>query len=580
MSACLINPDAADTADAWVEAFQSEILRAVRLSTHWRRLRHAIRDTLGLDRTFLHSLKAGQRLPYVTNTSYNRCMPHRHQYLRVARESPHLLWLFDLVVRRSGLRITTESDGVAALKQRLRADGVGNAGWRYVIRSTQKQWEPLLARTDQKWWAALCTWLKVMQAIRRQVPLPAEVLAAFGPTLSCRDGELAIQGIPVQAGTVRSLLLTAEQRLADGQLQAFLDHELVDVLTWLKCERLSLDANQLRQGWTYLTKRAASWCAEQEAEKRSGVSWHSILPVMELAGYHLVPLSNAYELWREGVSMRHCIGNEDFTESCDLNELRVFSIRHEDRRVATLSIRRTEGGWVGDQTLGFANQPVEGHLVGLEHEVAERYNDLAKVLDPESLGAELSRCVARDDDGEPDADEDEPFAENACPICGVAGDDCGHVVAMYDVTFGELEGGALYDAYDGIRDAIERGIRRTIGTDDWIFGVSDDIYRIPSEVPSGATDEEIDQILANHSGEIKALIFDRLETCCPDVVTTEWEFDAQRPGGCSWYKGYWANDPEAVVDWLRAEFEVEVAVNPMRPAVDAYEAAGLRKVGE
>lgn len=39
---------------SWHQAVKQELIRALRLSSHWRKLRHAVRDTLGLDRELLN----------------------------------------------------------------------------------------------------------------------------------------------------------------------------------------------------------------------------------------------------------------------------------------------------------------------------------------------------------------------------------------------------------------------------------------------------------------------------------------------------------------------------------------------
>jgi hypothetical protein len=570
----VVDPTPPDLESVWLAAVTAELLRAVRLSSHWRRMRHAIRSALDLDPAYLRHLRILAGTPIVTNHSYNTYLPYREHLLRVARETPHLLWLLYQFVHRLGVTPGVTTDPVAALKALFRDHGVRAAGWRYLVQSQASHFTSLLEGKPDRHWTALCHWLKVMQFIRRQSPVPAEVVKLLAPTLSITDSGLELQGILVQAGVVRALLQETEQQVLAGTLQAFLDTEWVNVLTWLKAATPHLDANQTRGGWDYLARRAMDWCREQEAGALAQTRWSSLLPVTDSDGYRLVPLTDAYQLWREGVAMRHCIGNTDFAESCDLNELRVFSVQHADRRVATLTIRRTDGGWVGGQTLGFANSVVGDDLVDLEQVIAERYNDLAKVLEPETVAGESAEEFADDADG--DDQDDEDSSDRACPFCHTVGDDCEHVVAHYDLTFGELEGGALYDAYQEIHTAIEQGIWHAIRTGDWQFGVTDAVYRIPNDVASDAGVENIQTLIMNCYGEIKAMIFDRLENYAPEVVTTEWEFDAQRPGGCSWYKGYWANDPDAVVDWLKAEFGVEEAVNPMRPAVEAYEAAALR----
>jgi hypothetical protein len=242
----------------------------------------------------------------------------------------------------------------------------------------------------------------------------------------------------------------------------------------------------------------------------------------------------------------------------------------------------------------FANTPIPATMTGLDAEVAQRYTDLYRLLHQETpseynhkveqqLKARALEREDEDDEEYEDEFEDEFEEEveekpigNECPICGasLSAEGCNHMVAIYDVTFGVLENGALYGAYREIHKAVETGIRHAIKHDDWPFGVNSDIYEIPSKVPSGATEEDIFFVIANHYGEIKSMIYDRLENYCADVTVTEWEFDANRPGGCSWYKGYWSEDPDAVVAWLKSEFCVRTGallVDPMLPAVLANE---------
>lgn len=373
---CLI--DQADS-EVFEKAVIVELQRSVRLSAHWRRVRHQLRDALGLDRELLRILKINQCIPYTLHPTYNRYAPQGVAIRRAIQENPHLAWLVFCTGNTSGRKMPSSSDPIAWVKEEIARAGVTNAAWRYLTRCRREDFLPILERPLQSRWGLLVNWLKVVGMLRRNDPVPVQILRWLYNTVRVSEGKLWFNGVRVQVGSLRSILGTAEQRLAANRLDEFMGGDLVDVLTWLKVVKPRLDPNQIRRGWAHLARQAAIWKEDVTMSEQNATRWVSLLPRTEIDGYQVTALTSFYQLWREGVSLRHCIGDAQYRRRCEEGAMCIFSISRADRKVATLSLACPDGAWVVHDIRGFANQAVGKPLAALGETVAASYNAMKKM---------------------------------------------------------------------------------------------------------------------------------------------------------------------------------------------------------
>ena len=107
-------------------------------------------------------------------------------------------------------------------------------------------------------------------------------------------------------------------------------------------------------------RRAAQANAEY-LEKRKNMKWESIVAAYEdekFAEYSVIPLLTADELGEEGKVMHHCVGS--YADACMNGQSRIFSIRKENKSVATVEI----GILIGNKR-GFDPGALEGERLVL-----------------------------------------------------------------------------------------------------------------------------------------------------------------------------------------------------------------------
>jgi hypothetical protein len=77
---------------------------------------------------------------------------------------------------------------------------------------------------------------------------------------------------------------------------------------------------------------------------------------MKIEGYQVVPLRNQPELMHEGRAMGHCVGS--YTDRVVLGNCHIYSVRSDDRPIATLELVRQDGGFRAGQLRGPRNANV------------------------------------------------------------------------------------------------------------------------------------------------------------------------------------------------------------------------------
>ncbi len=425
-----------------------ELQRTVAQATHWRRLRHALRDRLRMDTTLLGWMRAGRhRLKrfIITELAYNRAVYQRHRYEQILRECPTVLWLYNLM---DELQIALPpGDVVAAMRTTLLAEHrLKPSAWRYLLRCDYRHFLHLIdyigpnGSTATRW-RELGDWLRLVTALDRRTPVPPELTRLFAHDAyggMNRHGLIAFRTAEIKPGTMRAILDEAQRRHVAGTLDAFILEDLVAVVTWLQTAQPTLDANQIRRGWNYLGRTADCWQADMAGRADlTTVAWSSLLSSMTHGGWCVRPITDAWALHEEALAMRHCA--DGYLTQCLDGSWRLFSVRTPaGKRVATLGIERDGSSWKIGDLRSFANGSVSPALCELAQHIASRYAVLWSLIEGEAIDrttvvapAADSPVIVRDDDPNPEesddgedddageGDEDESawgIEESSCPL--------------------------------------------------------------------------------------------------------------------------------------------------------------------
>ena len=551
---CLIDHQTTGSGLDWMAALKHELQRALRRSTHWFRLRCALRDALQLDPKIVLWCRKGRPATrnYITHVQYNNTLAERATYERIEADNPNLVWLYN-VLRVEKLHPTGDQP-VAEMKAWLLAQsGIGESGWRLIANGKEQDFRHVIDFVDENGGIRtrhefLPKWVRLLGKLRRNRAVPKPLLGMFEH--DTYDGGRFVHGdnvqfrdVVMQPGVLRAVLEEGERRLVRGSHKRFIEEEVVEVLVWLEAEQPVLDKNQLGRGWKYLAARAVAWKLEREAcETLQDLCWKSLLPETRIGPWRVVPLTDAWQLRGEALTRRLCA--DQHLVQCLSGQHRVFSVRTEgDRRVATIGLERQGMHWSVFGFRGFANRPVNEALVGLDVEVLRRYEDLWQLSVPVSKPLPPPRewAVEQSKDG-------------ACPYCSEAEEACAHTVAIRDLCSRELIGGTLCAAYDELHGVIEAEIRHAAENAEFRFGVYDEIRLLAWEVANG-TEDTRDEGMWSVAHQVGEMILDWLAQYCEDVRVIDWDCSGGGPGMATTYRRYSALEPAAVVEWLKAQFQ-------------------------
>lgn len=358
--------------DAWLcRAAFARLLgdtRFLALRNHW------LPQALALDPEALRLARLARPLPFrdeVLDGDYSLAWRNRGLYAQVHVETPGLLPLVHLGLEARMLR--PASNVVAQLKAGLRANGITEAGWRYLAHHGARMLRPA-------WRAARCGpsmhatihYLHALQSAGLPPPPPPSFveawLAGYGTRVDFRHG-----WCDVPAAVLGAALREADRRRRDPYLHHLVE-EFGNVAPWAAQARLRLDKAQRRAGWRWITDRFFDWLLEEtETTHMEGAAWESALGEVEVDGCRVVPLVSDADLLAEGQAMRHCV--RDFSDECFAGKVRIFSVRDREsgRRVATVGIGKGRTGWRAFDVRERLNRPSGRGLWDVAQGLARRY---------------------------------------------------------------------------------------------------------------------------------------------------------------------------------------------------------------
>jgi len=263
---------------------------------------------------------------------------------------------------------------VRALRQALSKLGVSRGVWRDLVQNQlhgARQW------FESSGPQSVISHLRL--ASLHDAPLPfdgpvADWVAQFRlSTITGPTWHLTAARWELSPAFALRVLREGLRRLEDGTFTTFADEELPVVAAW----RSRLGKGAARARWSTLLNRArAAEADEERALTARGQRWETGMTSREFAGIEVTALGDGVALWREGLRMRHCVG--DYAVHCLSGLNRIFHLDTGDgSRGWTLSLQAGgEGGWEVDELRGVLNTLPPQPLKFWAKEWAQAYSDV------------------------------------------------------------------------------------------------------------------------------------------------------------------------------------------------------------
>jgi hypothetical protein len=165
---------------------------------------------------------------------------------------------------------------------------------------------------------------------------------------------------PIRQENARIFLRAIMRARLTAEELANLDHEAQDVSDYVYSQSVVLKGAT----WVSLCRRSDTWHRALliSVDPLKDVRWTALLPHFAMGDYLAVELDCGFLLAEEGLEQRHCIGT--YVNACSSGASRVFSLRRQGRRTATIELQRGhDGGWHMVQIRGKANSVIEDPAV-------------------------------------------------------------------------------------------------------------------------------------------------------------------------------------------------------------------------
>ena len=364
-----------------------------------------------------------------------------------------------------------------------------------------------------------------------------------------------LRHLQLDPGVARAIACEGLERLAANDFEPFAAERLPLVLAWLQAEEPLLDANQRRAGWPNLFERAQRWQAEREARQNlAGLRWPVGPAPLVFDGCSVEPIADAFTLWREALTMHHCVGT--YADECAQGVMRVFHVDLAGSpKGATLALRWSASGWRRFDFKEPANRIPDAEA----GRWADRFVDWYGALPDNESDSVAEESIFFEEDGH----------DHSCPVCG---DECcaDHLLAVMESGC-SMEGGLLYEDWhrakarhmDLLRAAFLAGQSRT-GLDGEMDALLEAIA-----VKCPVRELELFEDAAaelDADGEIRRLLEERLWN--DPWADRRYYIIEGMPGASSSGHYYWTDDPEKSIASFRAlaGLDQNVSDNGMRPA--------------
>lgn len=330
----------------------------------------------------LHQLIAKQWQRPLTPKMRSNILKHRIGYSEIEHDNQNILWLYNLILAEE--MTLPRGEVIAAMRQRLLdEDALTPMAWRYIANGSAQDFRIVIDAEEPtdtpNWrWKGLVYWLQILSGLKLDSAIPQRIQYLFlhdslivMPELE----EVQFRGAWVNFGALRHIIKEAIKQLELGTLDQFIATDLVEVITWLANIDCDLDSNQTKQGWKYLVKKASEWKADIVSKAAyKNLKWDSVLGHIQLNGYSIAPIIDAWSLHKLALTQRHC--GDSFIEGCINGSERIFVITNTTGKIiATLRLTHADDTWTVGDMRGFANAEVSYELTLIGIIVAQHFSD-------------------------------------------------------------------------------------------------------------------------------------------------------------------------------------------------------------
>lgn len=311
------------------------------------------------------------------------------QIARVAARLPELpftiedsgLPLLDLGLRpSSGLGLDLGSRYFDGLKARLLEAGMSKQGWRYLIRLPSPQLRFLLgffppsARNLREFSHVVNLIATALQDEPLKMDRCQPALRGMERILERGMGKISA----MREENARIFLRCIMRAVLTPEDEFNLVHEAQDVSDFVYAQHCVLPGAKIT--WQSLCRRSDAWhrAAILAIPPERDVHWPALLPRHALGEFVAVELDTGVLLAEEGLEQKHCVGT--YANACASGSCRVFSLRREGRRIATVELRRdSRGRWELAQVRGKCNSVIsDAGVLQAASSLAADYANLAR----------------------------------------------------------------------------------------------------------------------------------------------------------------------------------------------------------
>jgi len=145
----------------------------------------------------------------------------------------------------------------------------------------------------------------------------------------------------------------------------FFSREMQLVLDWFRNSNEDLEHSQLTAPWSFFMRKQVEWHIRRPEPGINYVvqdvnqKWNCILPdTFEITEsgetFEVVSLTNGQQLVDEGIALDHCVAT--YIDICVYGRSKIFSIRQDEKPLATMELVPSNNKWIVNQVRGYDNK--------------------------------------------------------------------------------------------------------------------------------------------------------------------------------------------------------------------------------
>ncbi len=262
--------------------------------------------------------------------------------------------------------------------------GMSPQGWRFLIKQDNAALRALLQffPPSARILRAFAEFINLLaSALQHEALRPERCQAALRGVERILDRTRGRPG-PLREENARAFLRAIMRARLSSQDEANLPHDAQDISDFVYSHAAVLKGVT----WRSLCRRSDAWhrALLVSVDPEKDVRWPALLPRYAAGPFLAVELDTGSLLADEGLEQRHCVGT--YVNACASGATRVFSLRRNGKRTATIELQRNrDGSWRMVQIRGKANSVVQdAAALQAAEQVAQAYTEAARAGMPVS----------------------------------------------------------------------------------------------------------------------------------------------------------------------------------------------------